>query len=105
VLLLVLRREGSSPASVLGLVPKLLLPLLLSKAAEPADARLLLLLVPDAAAVSSRSGSGQAAVGVWLMRQMRAVSGTLLTGRISFARNELMRVDLPVGMFVQYMEE
>lgn len=96
VLLLVLMR-AASPPSVLGLVPRLLLPL--SKAAEPADARLLLLLVPEgpaAAVVSSRSGSGQEAVGVWLMRQMRAVSGTLLTGRISFARKALMRVDLPV---------
>jgi hypothetical protein len=80
--------------SVLGL----LLSVLASKAAEnPADARLLHLLVQDELpeCVSSSTGSGQVLLGTCVIRQMRAVSGTLLTGRTSLARKELISVLLP----------
>jgi hypothetical protein len=79
---------------LLGLVPRLLL---LSRAEEPADSRLLLLLVPDVEALSSKIGSGHDVLGTCLMRQIRAVSGTLLTGSISLAKKALIRVDLPTG--------
>ena len=50
-----------------------------------------------ASGLNSRIGSGHSAVGACVMRHMRAVSGTLLTGRSSLPRNELMRVDLPAN--------
>jgi hypothetical protein len=93
--MLLRRLVNPTPPSVLlvlGLVPKLLL---LSRADDPAETRLLLLLVTEAEVVSSSTGSGQEAVGTCFILQILAVSGTLLTGRTSLARKALIRVDLP----------
>lgn len=48
-----------------------------------------------ASGLNSRIGSGHSKVEECVMRQMRAVSGTLLTGKSSFPRKALISVDLP----------
>lgn len=96
MLLLRFTKPATPSAVLLGLVPKLLL-LSRPSAVDPAGTKLPLLLVPaPAESDSSRMGSGQEAVGTCLIRQIRAVSGTLLTGRTSLAKKALISVDLPV---------
>jgi hypothetical protein len=90
LLLPVLNMRARSPSSAAAAAPASA-----DAPASPNALGLLLLLAASAADLNSSVGSGQSAEDECVMRLMRAVSGTLFTGRISLPRKALISVDLP----------